>query len=176
MKIWKIRRSIEEGEKSKRKRINIWKKWANTQETKSEIRNHQEDKKIFNESLKSIEKSITYPISNQRGIKILIPKVRNDRDETITSRKGVTNIFDWFYRKLFESNETEEKLQNILRHETTDEERINGEDHNITISLITDEKSQTVINKLKKGKVSENNDIRVEDSKNYDAAKKEKVK
>ena len=42
--------------------------------------------------------------------------------------------------------------------------------------MITDGKSQTAINKLKKGKVSENSDIRVEDTENYDAAKKEKVK
>ena len=56
---------------------------------------------------------------------MLIPIVKNDKVETITSRKGIANFFGDICSKLYESNETEEKLQNTLSHDTRadDEEK-----------------------------------------------------
>ena len=56
---------------------------------------------------------------------MLIPIDKNDKGETITSRKGIANFIGDIYSKLYESNETEEKLQNTLSHDTraVDEEK-----------------------------------------------------
>ena len=58
----------------------------------------------------------------------------------------------------------EEKLQSTLSHDTraVDEEKSIGEDNNEQIPLITDEEIQAAINKLKKGKASDNKGIRAE--------------
>ena len=63
---------------------------------------------------------------------MLIPRIKNDEGETITSRKGIAKVFGEFYSKLYDSKETEGKLQNTLSHDTiaVDEEKSNGEDDN----------------------------------------------
>ena len=52
----------------------------------------------------------------------------------------------------------------------------NSEDNNEEILLITDEEIQAAINKLKKGKASDNNGIRAEDIKTCDNERKEMIK
>ena len=47
---------------------------------------------------------------------MLIPKVQNDKGDTITWRKGIVNVFGEFHSELSACNETEEKLQNTLGH------------------------------------------------------------
>ena len=106
---------------------------------------------------------------------MLIPKVKNDKVDTITSRKGIANVFGELYSKLYAGDETEEELQNTLNQESRavgEKKRcINGE-----ILLITDEEIQAAINKLKKGKASDNNGIRAEDIKTCDNVTKETIK
>ena len=95
----------------------------------------------------------------------LIPKVKNDKGDTVTSRNGTANIFGEFYSKLYADDGTDEKLQNTLSLETRsdDDEKNDGEGSNAEIPMITEEEIQTAINKLKKGKASDNNGIRAED-------------
>ena len=63
----------------------------------------------------------------------------------------------------------QEKLQNTLKDSRADdEEKNNGEGDNEEIPLITAEEIQAAINKLKKGKASDNNGIHAEDIKTCD--------
>ena len=50
--------------------------------------------------------------------RVLIPKVKNDKGDTISSRKGIAKISSSNSTKIYLSNETEEKLQNTLSHDT----------------------------------------------------------
>ena len=64
-----------------------------------------------------------FEIQNVSGIKsarkrVLIPGVKHDEGETIASRKVIAHVFGEFYSKLYDSNETEGKLQNTLSHNT----------------------------------------------------------
>ena len=74
-------------------------------------------------------------IKNISGIKsarkrVLIPGVKHDEGETVSSRKVIANVFGEIFSKLYDSNETEGMLQNTLSHDTmaVDEEQSNGED------------------------------------------------
>ena len=48
----------------------------------------------------------------------LIPKAKNDKGETITSRKGIVNLFGEFHCKLFTENHCEEEVQDLQNLET----------------------------------------------------------
>ena len=59
-------------------------------------------------SWKSSKERRTYRVSNQHKKRILIPKIKNMKVETITARKGIANVFAKFYAKLNEDDEGEE--------------------------------------------------------------------
>ena len=82
--------------------------------------------------------------------RVLMPKSKNDKG-TITSRKGIANVFGEFHSKLYAGDETEEELQNTLNHEprAVDEDKHNEEGNNEEKPMITDEEIQAAINKLK---------------------------
>ena len=52
----------------------------------------------------------TKNISNVKSAKkrILIPKIKNMKGETITTRKGIANVFAEVYAKIYEDDEAEE--------------------------------------------------------------------
>ena len=61
-------------------------------------------------------------VKNIPGIKpakkrVLITKIKKEKDETITSRKGIANVFGEFYKKLHDDNEQEESEQEIGENE-----------------------------------------------------------
>ena len=90
----------------------------------------------------------------------------------------MANVFGEFYSIFFADDGTEEKLQNTLNYETRadDEEKNNDEGNNEGLLMIIDEEIQTAINKVKKGKASDNNGIRAEDIRTCDDATKETIK
>ena len=45
--------------------------------------------------------------------KVLITKMKNEKGETITSRKGIANVFGEFYKHFHGDNEQEETEQEI---------------------------------------------------------------
>ena len=60
----------------------------------------------------------TKNISNVKSAKdrVLTPKIKNTEGETITTRKGIANVFAEFYAKLYEDDEGEEnKKEKKLR-------------------------------------------------------------
>ena len=74
------------------------------------IRDKKQIKKTRNisGSWKISKASRTYRASNLKR-STLIPKVKNGKRETITSRKGTANVFGEFYSKLYAEERFEEK-------------------------------------------------------------------
>ena len=79
--------------------------------------------------------------------RILITKIKNEKGECITSRKGIADTFGEFYKRLFEHSEKDNS-----EHEMRDDKRIPQE-------------LQSAISKLKTGKSLDGNGIRAEDIK-----------
>ena len=80
-------------------------------------------------------------VRNIPGIKtakkrVLITKIKNEKGECITSRKGIADVFGEFYKRLYEDNE-----RGDFEHEMSDDRRI---------LEITTEEPQSAISKLKK--------------------------
>ena len=94
-------------------------------------------------------------VRNIPGIKtakkrVLITKIKNDKGECITSRKGIADAFGEFYKRLHEDKERDDP-----EHETSDDRRT---------PEITTEELQSAISKLKTGKSPDGNGIRAEDT------------
>ena len=94
--------------------------------------------------------------------KVLITKVKNDKGECITSRKGIADVFGEFYKRLYEDNEKDDS-----EHEVNDDRRT---------PEITKEELQRAISKLKNGKSPDSNGIRAEDIKACDEETREMVR
>ena len=94
--------------------------------------------------------------------KVLITKIKNDKGECITSRKGIADVFGEFYKRLYEDNERDD-----FEHEISEDRRI---------PEITTEELQNAISKLKKGKSPDSNGIRAEDIKACDDETREMVR
>ena len=110
--------------------------------------------------------------------KVLITKIKNEKGECITSRKGIVDVFGEFHKRLYEDNEKDDS-----EHEVNDDDNYSNTDvHNndteetAGIPEITIEELQTAINKLKKGKSPDSNGIRAEDIKACDDETREMVK
>ena len=71
--------------------------------------------------------------------KVLITKIKNDKGECITSRKGIADVFGEFYRSLYEDNERDD-----FEHEMSDDRRI---------PEITTEELQNAISELQKRQI-----------------------
>ena len=54
--------------------------------------------------------------------RVLIPKVKNKKGETIDTRQGIANVFDEFYESLYEGGDDEEEKKTESR--TEEDERI----------------------------------------------------
>ena len=54
--------------------------------------------------MKNSEASKVYHASKSGRKRTLIPKVKNDKGETITSRKGLADLFGELYSKLYAEN------------------------------------------------------------------------
>ena len=88
--------------------------------------------------------------------------MQNDKGGTITSRKGIANVFDEFYSKLHAEDQLGEEVQDPHNSETrmnTERER-RIDDVRIEIPEVTQDEGQTAIDNLKRGKASDNNGIR----------------
>ena len=94
--------------------------------------------------------------------RVLITKIKNEKGECITSRKGIANAFGEFYKRLYEDSEKDDS-----EHEMSDDKRI---------LEITTEELQSAISKLKTGKSPDGNGIRAEDIKDCDDETREMMR
>ena len=96
--------------------------------------------------------------------------MENDKGETITSRKGTANVFGESYSKLYAETQPGEEAQESenMETKTNKEKKSCSEDVKNEI--------QAAIDKLKKGRASDNNGIRAEDIKTCDATTREMIR
>ena len=99
-------------------------------------------------------------VSNIAGIKsvkkkVLIPKIKSEQGEIITSRKRIAKIFGDFYKNINDDNEQDESEREIRENgnESSTDVHINDTDEMTRIPEITTEELQAAINKLKKGNI-----------------------
>ena len=100
---------------------------------------------------------------------MLITKIKNEKVEIITSRKGIATVFCEFYKKLYDDTEQDE----YGNESSTDVHNIDTEEMT-RIPEITTEELQAAIDKLKKGKSPDSNGIRAEDIKAKHATMRQK--
>ena len=98
---------------------------------------------------------------------MLITKIKNERGEIITSRKGIANVFGEFYKKHYDDNEQDE-----YGNESNIDVHISDTEEMTRIPEITSEELQDAIRKLKKGKSPDSDGIRAEDIKACDERRK----
>ena len=96
---------------------------------------------------------------------MLITKIKNEKGEIITSRKGIANVFGEFYKKRYDDNEQEETQQGIGENEN--DSSLDMQNNN------TNEMQST---NSKKGKPPDSKGIRAEDIKACDDETREMVR
>ena len=94
--------------------------------------------------------------------RVLITKIKNEKGECITSRKGIADGFGEFYKRLYEDSEKDDS-----EHEMSGDKRI---------PEITTEELQSAISKLKTGKSPDSNGIRAEVIKACDDERREMMR
>ena len=103
--------------------------------------------------------------------RVLITKIKNEKGEVITSRKGIANVFGEFYSKLYDEDQNDGTEMESDKNETENDEK-----EMIEIPEITTDELQKAIKRLKKGKAADSNGIRAEDIKACDEETKEMVR
>ena len=103
-----------------------------------------------------------------------IPKVKNDKGETITSRKGIANVFGEFCSKLHAENQLGQEVQDPQNQETimNTEKKNCNEDVRNEIPEFTQDEVQAATDSL----ASDNNGIWAEDIKTCDTTTEEMIR
>ena len=122
------------------------------------MKRQQDIERIF-EEFKGVRNILGIKTAKKR---VLITKIKNEKCECITSRKGIANVFGEFYKRLYEDNE-----KDYFEHEMNDDGGI---------PEITTEELQSAISKLKTGKSPDSNGIRAEDIKACDDETREMMR
>ena len=86
--------------------------------------------------------------------KTLIPKVKSEKGETVTSRKGIANVFGKFHSKLYAEERLDEEEHDPHRSETRTSKRGRSgeEEEKKEIPEFTKKEVQAAIDSLKKAK------------------------
>ena len=123
------RRSTPKEEKQRRKDLSKRIKHASE---KKRMKRQQDIQRIL-EEFKGVRNN---PRDQNSKEEVLITKIKNDKGEYITCRKGIADVFGEFYKRLYEDSEKDDS-----EHEMSDDKRI---------PEITTEELQSAISKLKK--------------------------
>ena len=126
------RRSMPKGEKQRLKDLS--KSIKKMHQRKKTMKRQQDIERIL-EEFKGIRNIPGIKTAKKR---VLITKIKNEKGECITFRKGIADAFGEFYKRLYEDKERDD-----CEHETSDDRRI---------PEIMTEELQSAISKLKTGK------------------------
>ena len=94
--------------------------------------------------------------------RVLIPKVKNKKGETINTRQGIANVFAEFYESLYEGEDDEEEKKTESRAEEDEKYLINT----IPFQIFFFNEIQDAIVRLKKRKEKDSSGVRAEQLKN----------
>ena len=96
-------------------------------------------------------------VGNISGIKsakkkVLLTKIKNDKGECITSRKGIADVFGEFYKRLYEDIKKDDSEHEVNDDDNNSNTDVHNNDTEETAGIpeMTTEELQTAINKLKK--------------------------
>ena len=100
-------------------------------------------------------------------------KSKNEKGETITSRKGLANVFGEFYSKLYAENQLGEEVQDPqkLRKRMNTEKKSCNEDVSNGNTDFTQHELQAAIDSFQKSNASDHRGIRAEDINTCDETK-----
>ena len=108
-----ILRLIEGGEAHPKKRNNELKDLSKCKkkmhQRKKKMKRQQDIQRIL-EDFKGVR---NIPGIKSAKKKVLITKIKNDKGESITSRKGIADVFGEFYKRLYEDKEKDESEQEL---------------------------------------------------------------
>ena len=106
------------------------------------------------------------------------PESENDNGETITSRKGIANVFGELYSKLYAETQPGEEGQELQNMETKmdNEKKATAKAWEMKYQGSHKKKYKLPLTNSKKEKASDNNGIRAEDIKTCDATTKEMIR
>ena len=150
------RRSMPKEEKQRLKDLS--KSIKKIHQRKKRMKRHQDIERIL-EEFKGVRNIPRIKTAKKR---VLITKIKNDKGERITSRKGIADAFGEFYKRLYEDSERGDS-----EHEMSDDKRI--------LEIMTEE-LLSAISKLKTGKSPDSNGIRAEDIKACDDETREMLR
>ena len=156
MRLIEERRSMPKEEKQRLKDLS--KNIKNASERKKRMKREQDIERIL-EEFRGVRNIPRIKTAKKR---VLITKIKNEKGECITSRKGFADAFGEFYKRLYEDKERDDS-----EHETSDDKRI---------PEITTEELQSANSKLKTGKSPDSNGIRAEDIKACDDETREMMR
>ena len=131
------------------------------------IREKKEDRKTRNIEKILEELKGTKNISNVKSAKerILNPKIKNMEGETITTRKGIANVFAEFYATLYEDDKGEDdKEKNEAKTHTENKEKMPMQSE--PIPEFTTSEIQDAVDRLKRRKAGESGGVRAQQLKN----------
>ena len=92
------------------------------------------------------------PVFKSAKKKVLITKIKNDKGECITSRKGIADVFGEFYKRLYEDIKKDDSEHEVNDDDNNSNTDVHNNDTEETAGIpeMTTEELQTAINKLKK--------------------------
>ena len=102
------------------------------------------------------------PVIKTAKQKVHITKIKNDKGECITSRKGIADVFGEFYKRLYEDNKRDD-----FGHEISEDRRI---------PEIRQKSYKMQLANSKTGKSPDSNGIRAEDIKACDDETREMMR
>ena len=166
------RRNTPKEEKQRLKEVS--KCFKNVSETEKRMKRQMDIQRIL-EDFKGVR---NIPGIKSAKKRVLITKIKNEKGECITSRKGIADVFGEFYEKLYEDKEKDESEQELGEDENNSSTDVhnNNTEETARIPEITTEELQTAINKLKKGESPGRKGIRAEDIKACDDETREMVR
>ena len=173
-----IRRITEERRRTLKEEKQRLKEVSKCIKNVSETKKRTERQQDIRRKLEDFKGETNIPGIKSAKKKVLITKIKNEKGEIITSRKGIANVFGEFYKKNLDDNEQDETEQEIgeNENESSTDVQINDTDEMTRIPEITTEDLQTAINKLKKSKSPDSDGIRAEDIKACDDETREMVR